>query len=103
MKFGKKVGLKMSKTLSKGKKYAWRLIFILAIALGVYLISGPTMSLIKLRKDIHALEKEKRTYQERILQDSLFIESLEKDEMLEQYAREKYFMQGKNEQVFIVE
>lgn len=103
MKLGKKVGKQMEKTLSKGKKYAWRVIFLLTIALGIFLISRPAMSLVKLRKEINALEKEKATYKELILRDSLFIEDLDKDEVLEQYAREKYFMQGKNEQVFIVE
>ena len=103
MKFGKNIGSKAGKTLNKVKKHVWRLLFVFAIGIGVILISRPVMSLIKLRSEINELEMQKAHYEEIIRQDSLFIESLENDEVLEQYAREKYFMQGKNEQVFIVE
>lgn len=103
MKFGKKVGSQVSKTLSKGKKYAWRVIFIITIGLGIFLIGRPMLSLTEIRKEISLLEKEKSKYKEIVFQNNTFIESLENDEFLEQYAREKYFMQGKNEQVFIVE
>ena len=84
-------------------KYVWRAIYVITIALGVYLISRPVMSLIKSGREISALERERDRYKAAILQDSLFVESLENDEVIEQYAREKYFMQKKNEQVFIVE
>lgn len=103
MNFGKKVGSQVGKTLSKGKKYAWRVIFIITIGLGIFLISRPVISLTKIRQEISELEKEKAHYQEIILQNNTFIEGLENDELLEQFAREKYFMQGKNEQIFIVE
>ena len=103
MKFGKKIGSQAGKTLSKAKKHIWRLLFLIAIGFGAFLISRPVMSIIKTRSEISELEKQKAIYEEIILQDSLFIESLENDEILEQYAREKYFMQGKNEQVFVVE
>ena len=42
-------------------------------------------------------------YKAEIRRDSMIIENLKNDELLERYAREKYLMQGKNEQVFIVE
>ncbi len=103
MNLGKKVGAQVGKTLSKGKKHAWRVIFIITIGLGIFLISRPVISLTKIRKEISELEREKANYEEIILQNRTFIENLENDEVLEQYAREKYFMQGKNEQVFIVE
>lgn len=49
------------------------------------------------------LNEEKARYEESIRKDSLLIEQLKNDEFLEQYARERYFMQRPNEQVFIVE
>ena len=103
MKFGKNVGSQVGKTLSKGKKYAWRVIFIITIGLGIFLISRPVISLTKIHKEISELEREKEHYEDIINENKAFIEKLENDEFLEQYAREKYFMQGKKEQVFVVE
>ncbi len=103
MKISKKVSKQVEKGLSKGKKYAWRLVILGALALGVILISRPLISLIRTSIEIRALNKEKAIYEESIRRDSLLIESLKNDEFLEQYAREKYFMQGKGEQVFIIE
>lgn len=103
MKIGKNVGNKVNTTLSKAKRNAWRLIVIAAILLGIILIGRPTFSLIKTSFEIRRLNKEKAIYQSSIRRDSLLMENLKNDEYLERYARERYFMQGKDEQVFIVE
>ena len=49
------------------------------------------------------LKTRKAIYEESIRRDSLLIENLKNDEFLERYAREKFYMQGKNEDLFIVE
>ncbi len=103
MKFGKRVGKQVEKGISKGKEYAWRIILAAAIILGIILIGRPFISLIRTRIEIRQLNREKAIYEASILRDSLLIENLKNDEFLERYAREKYFMQGKGEQVFIVE
>lgn len=103
MKIGKKVGKNIEKTLSKGKKYAWRITLASVILLGVILISRPLYSIIRTSIEIKELNREKAIYKNSIRRDSILIENLKNDEFLEQYAREKYLMQGKNEQVFIVE
>ena len=103
MKIGKKVGKNIEKTLSKGKKYAWRITLASVILLGVILISRPLYSIIRTSIEIKELNREKVIYKNSIRRDSILIENLKNDEFLEQYAREKYLMQGKNEQVFIVE
>ncbi|MBR6655579.1 MAG: septum formation initiator family protein [Alistipes sp.] len=103
MQFGKKVSKQVEKGISKGKKYAWRVIFILAILLGIYLIGRPALSLIEIGKEISALEAEKAGYEEFIKRENKIIEALDNNDVLEQYARENYFMQGEKEQVFIVE
>jgi cell division protein FtsB len=92
-----------SKALRIIKKVLLYTLFILTILLGVYLIGRPAISFVNLGKEIDALEAKKAYYQEAIQRDSLFIESLQNDEVLEQLAREKYFMHGKNEHIFIVE
>lgn len=103
MKLGKKVGKQVEKTISKGKEYAWRIIVIAVVLLGIILIGRPLVSLVRTSIEIRQLNKEITLYMESIRKDSLLIENLKNDEFLEQYAREKYFMQGKGEQVFIVE
>ena len=103
MKIGKKVGKNIEKTISKGKKYAWRITLASVILLGVILISRPLYSIIRTSIEIKELNREKVIYKNSIRRDSTLIENLKNDEFLERYAREKYLMQGKNEQVFIVE
>ena len=107
MKWGKKVGKKVGKqveeTINKSRKHFWRVITWSAILLGAILIGRPLFSLIKTRREIRQLNREKAIYEASIRRDSMLIENLKNDEFLERYAREKYFMQGKNEQVFIVE
>ncbi len=58
---------------------------------------------ISIGSQIRAVSSESRLYQERITADSLLLESIKFDEGLERYAREKYFMQRKGEQIFILE
>lgn len=103
MKFGKRVSKQVEKGISKGKEYAWRIILVSVVVLGLILIGRPLISLIRTSLEIRELNREKAIYEAEIRRDSLLIENLKNDEFLEQYAREKYFMQGKGEQVFIIE
>ena len=107
MKWGKKVGKKVGKqveeTINKSRKHFWRIVTWSAILLGAILIGRPLFSLIKTRREIRQLNREKAIYEASIRRDSMLIENLKNDEFLERYAREKYFMQGKDEQIFIVE
>lgn len=103
MKLGKRVSKQVEKGISKGKEYAWRIILVSVVVLGLILIGRPLISLIRTSLEIRELNREKAIYEAEIRRDSLLIENLKNDEFLEQYAREKYFMQGKGEQVFIVE
>ena len=99
----KRVKKGLTNALSKGKEYAWRILLIVACGFGVFLIGRPLIYLIKTSIEIRDLNREKSIYEAEIHRDSTLIEQLKNDDFLEQYAREKYFMQGKNEQVFIVE
>ena len=103
MKIGKKIEKKVEQGLNKGKQYGWVTAIASIVILGIFLIGRPLISLIKTGLDIRQLNKEKALYEDSIRHDSLLIENLKNREYLEHYAREKYFMQGKNEQVFIVE
>ena len=103
MKLGKKVSKQVEKTISKGKEYAWRIIVVGVLALGLVLIGRPLYSLVKTTLEIRELNRIKAHYEESIRRDSLLMENLKNDDFLERYAREKFFMQAQGEQVFIVE
>ena len=103
MKLKRNVERYIGETISKGKEYAWRITVAAVVLLGAVLILRPLVSLISNSIEIRQLNKEKALYKASIQRDSLILENLKNDEFLERYAREKYFMQGKGEQVFIIE
>ena len=103
MKKAKNVGKRVKKGIDKGKEYAWRIVLTSAIIIGIFLIGRPLISLTKTSIEIRQLNREKALCERSILHDSTLIENLKNDELLERYARERFLMQGKNEQVFIVE
>lgn len=103
MKIGKKIGKRVEKGVERGKRYAWRITIVAVVILSIILIGRPLITIIKTSLEIRQLNKEKAQYEASIRKDSILIESLKNDDFLERYARENYFMQGKGEQVFIVE
>jgi cell division protein FtsB len=56
-----------------------------------------------LRLEISDLEEQRDAYRAVIGQDSTMLERLKYDEYLEEFARERYYMQGKGEQIFVFE
>ena len=87
----------------KIRVYAWWIVYLLIAAAGLYLIGKPVISLIDTSIDIHALNKEKEKYEKIIEENNTFLENLKSREFLEQYARETYYMQNPNEQIYIIE
>ena len=69
----------------------------------IILIGHPASSIVSSLVEMSDLRKRKALYEDSIRRDSLLIENLKNDEFLERYAREKYFMKGQNEDLFIVE
>lgn len=99
--------MKLKKRIAKwwegANKYVWRLLVVIVVALGIALIAPPLVSLIRTSVEIRDLKMQKDALQRQISRDREIIERLADDEFLEQYARETYYMQRPNEQVFIVE
>ena len=56
----------------------------------------------KIKRQINALTREQSYYSEKIAQDSTLLERLKYDDYLEEYARENYHMQGRDEHVYII-
>lgn len=87
----------------KTTRYIKWLVYIVVLGIGVYLISRPVISIIRTSKDISELEEEKAKYQAIIKENEEFLRNLNNREFLERYARETYYMQRPNEQIFIIE
>lgn len=74
-------------------------IFVLtAIVVGRNALHG-----IRIKRQINALTRERASYRTRIEQDSTLLERLRYDDYLEEYAREHYRMQRRDEHIYILE
>lgn len=69
----------------------------------VFLVGRNLLHTVKIRRQIAVLEREKKRYTERIAQDSALLERLKYDDYLEEYAREHYHMQRRDEHVYLLE
>ena len=56
-----------------------------------------------LNKKIEEIKTNKKYYQEEIKKDSLEIKQLKNPDMIEKYAREKYYMKRDSEDIYIIE
>lgn len=56
-----------------------------------------------LNKDIKKLENEKEYYKKEIVKDNKAIKELKKEEGLEKFAREEYYMKRDNEDIYLIE
>lgn len=56
-----------------------------------------------LNREIEALENEKEYYRKEIAKDNKALKALKKDEGLEKFAREAYYMKRENEDIYIIE
>lgn len=89
--------------INKIKEYTLYITITVLAILGIILIGHPSTAIVSTLVEMKNLRTRKAICEESIRRDSLLIENLKNDEFLERYAREKYYMQGKNEDLFIVE
>ncbi len=85
-----------------GKK-GWIVATGIVLFLTAWIAGRNLLHAIRTKRDIRALEREKQSYLEKIGQDSSLVERLRYDDYLEEYARERFRMQRRDEQVYIVE
>ncbi len=57
----------------------------------------------ELNNEIKAIENEKEYYRKEIAKDNKAIKELKKEEGLEKFAREEYYMKRDNEDIYIIE
>ncbi len=80
----------------------WLAITIVAACFSISVLIKNGWHAIKISRQISRLEAEQEIYRERIEADSTLLEQLRYDEYLEQFARERYRMQRRNEHVYIM-
>ncbi len=88
--------------LHVGKK-GWIAVTGIILLLTALVAGRNLLHAIRTKREIRALEREKQSYLEKIEQDSTLVEQLQYDDYLEEYARERFRMQRRDEQVYIVE
>ena len=85
-----------------GRRF-WITTTVIIVLFTLFFVGRNLLHAIELRRDIRLLEQEEAHYRRRITADSTLVEQLRYDDYLEEYAREKFQMQGKGEKVYIIE
>ena len=68
----------------------------------VFMVGRNALHAVKIKRQINLLTREQAYYTKKIGQDSALLERLKYDDYLEEYARENYRMQRRNEHVYIM-
>lgn len=85
-----------------GRKF-WIAATAIIVVLTLFVVGRNALHAVKIKGQINALLREELFYRERIAQDSALVEQLRYDDYLEEYARENYHMQRRDEHVYIAE
>ncbi len=85
-----------------GKRF-WIATTAVIVLFTAFVVARNLLHAVRIRRQIAELNREKELYRERIAQDSVLLEQLRYDDYLEEYAREHFRMQRRDEQVYIVE
>lgn len=73
------------------------------IVFTIFIVGRNALHALKIKRQIKVLTRERAYYQEAIERDSTLLERLRYDDYLEEYAREHYRMQRRDEHVYIME
>lgn len=86
--------------------YFKNIFVIVLIVFTIWMLFFDSNSLLihnELNNEIEALEDEKKYYSKEISKDNKAIKKLKKEEGLEKFAREEYYMKRENEEIYIIE
>lgn len=84
-----------------GRKF-WMAATAAIVVLTAIVVGRNALHAVKIKRQINALTRERARYRERIEQDSTLLERLRYDDYLEEYARERFRMQRRDEDVYIL-
>ena len=80
-----------------GRRF-WIAVTAVIVVVTLFVVGRNALHAVKIKTQINSLMREEIYYRERIARDSALIEQLQYDDYLEEYARENYHMQRRNEQ-----
>ena len=87
-------------------KIIWNRYFFVLLFFGIWMLFLDNYSYLDhrvLNKEINELEDNRNYYKDEITSDSIKIKRLQNPDMIEKYAREKYFMKKDSEDIYIIE
>lgn len=87
--------------LRLGRKF-WIASTAVIVVFTVFVVGRNAMHAVKIKRQINALERERESYLSRIARDSTLLERLQYDDYLEEYAREQFHMQRRDEHIYLV-
>lgn len=85
-----------------GRK-SWIVLTAIIVVFTVFVVGRNLLHAVRTKRRINLLHREAGFYRERIARDSALLERLRYDDYLEEYARENYHMQRRDERVYILE
>lgn len=89
-------------TLKLGRRF-WIAATAVILVFTAFVVGRNAVHAVKIKRQIAALTREKEQYRVKIERDSTLIERLRYDDYLEEYARERFRMQRRDEQVYRIE
>ena len=84
-----------------GRKF-WIVATAAIVVFTVFMVGRNALHAVKIKRQINVLTRERAYYSEKIEQDSALLERLRYDDFLEEYVRENYHMQRRDEHVYII-
>lgn len=85
-----------------GRRF-WIAATALIIVFTIFIVGRNALHALKIKRQIKVLTRERERYAREIEHDSTLLERLRYDDYLEEYAREHYRMQRRDEHVYILE
>lgn len=84
-------------------KYIWIVATAFILVFTLMVAGRNTVHTVKIKRQIRALARERERFREKIARDSALLERLRYDDYLEEYARERFRMHRRDEQIYILE
>lgn len=85
-----------------GRRF-WIVATAVIVVFTVFVVGRNALHAVKIKRQINALNREKARHEQKIARDSALLEQLRYDDYLEEYAREHYHMQRRDERVYLIE
>lgn len=89
-------------SLRPGNRF-WTLLTGVILLVTAFVVVCNAVHAVKIKRQIARLMRQREEYRAKIERDSTLIERLRYDDYLEEYAREHFRMQRRDEQVYVLE